>query len=294
MKLSSLSSIKFGKTTMALCIALLIGLLAAWGARSYLAQRVEALEAKSQGKTVQVIVAKTDLGKGAKLSSSTLALRAVPIEFAHSSALKPEDFQAIDGQTLAFGAKSGEIIFWGLIEGKKVPTFSARVEPGRRAITVPVDEINSISGMLEPGDLIDLMLTIDQNGKKATIALLQSVQIMATGQRSVDDPKSGERRSYTTVTLNTAVQDAQKVIVARESGRLTALLRNPADKTPIQHAPGGAFNQQIMPTDTGLTREIPVLYGGRGGKLDPKALNTNAPSEVDTAENSLNTKPPVR
>lgn len=274
MKFSDIKAFRPNKTTLVLAAAIGIGLVAALGARSYLSGRVAELEAKARGRNVAVVVAKSDLSKGARLSSSTVAVRNIPLEFAHSSAVSPEQFERVDGQPLAYNVKAGEMILWGLMEGKKVPTFSARVEAGRRAITVPVDEINSISGLLEPGDLIDLMVTVDQKGKKITLPLMQSVQVMATGQRAVDDPKSGERKIYSTVTLDTDPKQAQNVIVAREAGRITALLRNPQDKTTTR---GGQGDLSALlgatPMDAGKGgQEVPVLYGGRSGKIPPEGL----------------------
>lgn len=274
MKFSDIRAFRPNKTTLVLAAAIGIGLVAALGARSYLSGRVAELEARARGRNVAVVVAKSDLAKGTRLSGSTVAVRNIPQEFAHSSAVSPEQFERVDGQPLAYNVKAGEMILWGLMEGKKVPTFSARVEAGRRAITVPVDEINSISGLLEPGDLIDLMVTVDQKGKKITVPLMQGVQVMATGQRAVDDPKSGERKIYSTVTLDTDPRQAQNVIVAREAGRITALLRNPQDKTTTR---GGQGDLTALlgatPIEAGRSGlEVPVLYGGRAGKIPPEGL----------------------
>jgi pilus assembly protein CpaB len=274
MKFSDIKAFRPNKTTLVLAAAIGIGLVAALGARSYLSGRVAELEAKARGRNVAVVVAKGDLAKGVRLSSSTVAVRNIPLEFAHSSAVSPEQFERVDGQPLAYNVKAGEMILWGLMEGKKVPTFSARVEAGRRAITVPVDEINSISGLLEPGDLIDLMVTVDQKGKKITVPLMQGVQVMATGQRAVDDPKSGERKIYSTVTLDTDPRQAQNVIVAREAGRITALLRNPQDKTTTRAGQGdltALLGATPMEAGRGAL-EVPVLYGGRAGKIPSEGL----------------------
>jgi pilus assembly protein CpaB len=205
-------------------------------------------------------------------------VRPVPVEFAHSVAIAPEDFDRIDGQVLAYAVKSGDMILWGLMEGKRVPTFSARVEAGHRAMTVPVDEINSISGMLEPGDMIDLMVTIDQRGKKVAFPLMQSATVMATGQRSMDDPKSGERRQYSTVTLDTTPEQAHHVIVAREIGKITALLRNPQDK---QSLPNSGADVALMLGIKGghiAGGEVPVLYGGGSGKLPADGMTLAKPA----------------
>src|SRR5690606_15406911 len=115
-----------------------------------------------------------------------LTVRDIPADFAHSGAVSPKQFDQVKGRAVAFDVKAGEMLMWSQMEGEKVPTFSTRIEAGRRAITVAVDEINSISGLLEPGDLIDLLVTVDQQGEKVTVPLLQGVRVMATGQRSVD------------------------------------------------------------------------------------------------------------
>ncbi len=259
-KLNALRKFRPGKTWVVLGVALGIGLLAALAARTYLTNQMEAIEARGKGKMMAVVVAKVDIAKGARLSQQNLAVRQVPVEFGHSVAVTPEEFERINGQLLAYPVKSGEMILWGLMETQKTPTFSARVETGRRAMTVPVDEINSISGMLEPGDIIDLIVSVDQKGRKAAFPLLQGVQVMATGQRSVDDPKSGERRQYSTVTIDTTPDQAQGVIVAREIGKLTALLRNPQDKGPIG---GAGMNSSALlglagPDDSARERMVPL------------------------------------
>lgn len=274
-----LKKIKLNKSWALMGAALFIGVLAALGARSYLSNRMEAIEAQGKANLMNVVVAKVKLQKGDVISSETVAVRAVPKEFAHSNALMPNQFETFDGKTLAYGANPGEIVVWSMLGVNKKPTFSAQVEAGRRAITVPVDEINSISGMLEPGDLIDLMLTVSQQEKKFTFPVLQVVKVMATGQRSVDDPKSGERRQYSTVTLDTTLEQAQSVIAAREAGKLTALLRNPLD---VQEVKGvnrdiaslfGLGGQMRTSANTRGYGQVPVLYGGRNGKIPPEGLH---------------------
>ena len=283
------------RTWALLLVALAIGGLAAMSARSYLTRQMEAIEASAKGKTVTVIVAKQDIPKGEVLSADNMALRPIPAEFAHSIALSPDDFERVDGQRLAYPVKSGEMILWGLMETQRVPTFSANVAAGRRAMTVPVDEINSISGMLEPGDTIDLLATIDRNGKKATFPVMQDVTVMATGQRSQDDPKTGGARQFSTVTIDTTPEQARFLIAARDAGRLTALLRNPQDKAAI----AGQYDVAALlglsgPAANGrrvrVARQVPVLYGGNLKSAPPEALRLDrrtaqapAPEPADAA-----------
>jgi pilus assembly protein CpaB len=277
MKLSEITSHKSFKTWLVLGVALLIGLLAAWGAQSYLQNEMAQLSQRSRGGEVQVVVATSDLPKGTTISSANVAVRSIPTEYAHSGAVSPEQFSRVDGQAIGHSVKTGEMLMWALMENKRAPSFSARLEPGRRAITVPVDEINSISGLLEPGDRIDLLVTLEHKGEKMTVPLLQKVTVMATGQRVVDDPKGGEQRLYSTVTLDTTPDNAQTVVLARERGRLTAMLRHPQDESALRRSSVDVLALlNATPKITSNARVVPVLFGNRTGSFTPEALELGA------------------
>lgn len=272
------------KTLIVLGLALVIGLLAAWAARSYLGQRVAEIEARAQVKTVEVVVAKADINQGQPLSVDSLAVRAIPAEWVQSAAVTPDQFDRVNGQTLAFNLRSGEMLMWPMLEQRRAPTFSARVGNGRRAVTLPVDEINSISGMLEPDDRIDLLITIDRSGKKFTAPLMHQVRVLATGQRAEQGSKEGEQRMYSTVTLDVAPDEAENLILAREVGKLTALLRHPEDKAGLI---GKTLNVQafveapMAVADDKVIRDIPVLYGGKSDKFSAEEVDLSSTARKD-------------
>lgn len=259
---------KINKNWIVLITALGVGGLAAFGAKNYLSRQVEELEARDKNKAmVQVVVAKADLAKGTKLSPENLATRAIPKEWAHSSAVTPEQFDRANGSVLAFPAGAGEPLVWSQLEGDRAPTFSARLSAGRRAVTVPVDEISSLSGMVEPGDLIDIVVSVKKDKQNFTFTLLQSVTVLATGAKSSQQEKTaeGHTRSFTTITLDTSPEDAKKVIVAREVGRVTALLRAPNDNGRVSgsrtdaHVLLGLGGDQVPVVGSA----VPVIYGGK-------------------------------
>lgn len=282
-------------------VALVLGAAAAFLSLSYLNKQKAALAARANQTTemVAVLVAKRPLSRGDALTGQTVAVRDVPKEYAHSLALKPGDFEAVDGQLLAYPLRPGEQVLSAAIVGG-ANAFSTRVEPGRRAVTLPVDEISSISGLVEPGDLIDLMLTLPNTGKRvAPIPILDGVEVMATGQRQMNDPRTGETRRYSTVTLNTTPDQARNVIAAREMGKLTALLRNRKDR------PAGAVHEVDVTGGVGdlpsaspmprmgrpgpVTPEVQVIYGGNGkpstqGRILNPAGGNAQPSPTDEAQ----------
>lgn len=263
----SIRGITIQRSWVLLALALVIGGISAFGVKRYIQGQMLAIEERDKAKqTVRVLVPKDDLKKGDEISTGSVAVRAVPAEWTHANAITEDQFDRVATQRLAFNATKGQMLLWSMLEGQRAPSFSTRLTSGRRAITVPVDEINSISGMLQPGDRIDLMVAAKRDSKSYLFALLQNVVVMATGSQAVPgavvDGKE-TRRTYTTITLEVAPDDAQRVLAAREVGKLAALLRSPGDTQPAFAAKGDAMALLGLAGDGDLGGGIPVLYGGK-------------------------------
>lgn len=269
---------KPNKNWIVLIAALSVGGLAAFGAKNYLSNQMAEIEAREKNKAmVQVVVAKADLGKGSALSADNVAVRPVPKEWAHSGAITPDQFGRAEGSVLAYPANSGEPLIWSQLEGQRTPTFSARLAQGRRAVTVPVDEISSLSGMVEPGDLIDIVVSIKKDNRNFTFTLLQSVTVLATGTKASqqDTDPEGRARHFTTITLDTTPEDAKRVIAAREVGRVTALLRAPNDVSQVSRDRSDALALLGLAGGPASTSSsVPVIYGGgpitEGQRMGPR------------------------
>jgi pilus assembly protein CpaB len=213
--------------------AVALGLVALWGSQKVLNDRLKILDASLRGqyKMVDVVVAKRDMGRGEPVAPDRFAVRSVPAEFVSSSAVRPERFGSFAGRKLSVTLKGGEPLLSVDVESAAVE-FSSSVTNGNRGLTTEVDEVNSISGMLRPTDHIDLLVTARGTGAsttETTFPLLTNVEVLATGQSTHKAEGSEQMRTYTTITLQVSPQDAQRVIVAKSSGKLTAVLRNPED-----------------------------------------------------------------
>jgi pilus assembly protein CpaB len=266
--MSTRMKIPVSRSGLILGVALVMGSLAAFAIHRYIEHQVEDIEARSKAtRTLRVLVPKEDLARGTTLTPKVVAVREIPAEWGHSNAITPEQFDRVENQRLAYPAARGEALLWSLLEGQRAPSFSSRLLAGRRAITVPVDEVNSISGMIEPGDRIDLMVSVRKDSRAFMFPLLQNVAILATGARAVVDADTqGGRRSYTTITLEAAPDEAQRVLAAREVGKLAAVLRAPGDAAKQSAARRDAMallglaDTPRVPEDS----SVPVLYGNRG------------------------------
>ena len=109
-------------------------------------------------------------------------------------------------------------------------SLSKLISPGRRALTIPVDDESSISTMLKPGDLIDLIVTLQSAEKTATLPLMQGVKILATGNQLDSSSINSESTGYTNITLDVSADDAKNITLAASLGKISAILRNPNDQ----------------------------------------------------------------
>lgn len=269
-----------------LVVALTLGAMAAYGVNRYIKRQVEDIEARDKGKrTVRVLVPSEDLVKGTPLTTKIVAVREIPAAWSHSNAVTPEQFDRVENQKLAYPAVRGEMILWSMLEGERTPSFSSRLAVGRRAITVPVDEVNSISGMVEPGDRIDLMVSVRRDNKAYMFPLLQNVPILATGSQAVPESAGKDgKRTFTTITLEASPGEAQRVLAAREVGKLAAVLRAPGDSTTNSSARRDAMALLGIGDASRVTPDsaVPVLYGGQGIKTKDIPRLAAAPERVAT------------
>jgi pilus assembly protein CpaB len=271
--------IRSNRGTLLLIGASGFAVLAVFAAKNYLGQQVALEKARLHPKQamVDVVVAKADLPRGSLVEQANMAVRSIPKAYAVSGSVDPDRFDSYLGSKIAVAMRAGEPLIAQSIEGADVATFSAKVKTGIRAMTVVVDEVNSVSGMLQPGDRVDLLLSVKPPAiapnlppaPEVTAALMQDVVVLATGKQvrpgQGDNPQS---RTFATITIEVSPDAAQKLVVAQRSGKLTALLRNPGDRAPMSQAPLDLYGLlQISPH-----RQIPqqiaagpeLIVGGKG------------------------------
>jgi len=214
------------KKFVALIVSVLIGILSIWGFKAAFDSKVESLNKK--GPAVSYVVASRDLTAGTVISTANVSQRNLPSEYTQSNAVTAENFAVIDGMPLKVNLKPGDIVMHSMVETRK--DISKLISPGRRAITIPVDDESSISTMLKPGDLIDLMITLQSAEKTATVPLMQGVKILATGKQLDVDNQMMDNTGYTNITLDVTAEDAQNITLAASLGKISAILRNPNDQ----------------------------------------------------------------
>ncbi|GAA5234275.1 Flp pilus assembly protein CpaB [Verticiella sediminum] len=252
-----------------LLLALLAGTAAAWLVHRHLADVEAQLQARHRVETAPVVVADRMLGAGTMLSADAAAVRAVPVAWLPGDALRPEDFDAIAGAPLVRALTAGEVVRWSDLQLGTRSAFSAQLAPGRRAVTIAVDEINSLSGMLEPGDVIDLYVSFEHGGRRVTRLLLGEAGVLATGRQRADArDEAGD--GFATVTLEATPADAVRLVAARQQGSIAAMLRRPGDTGAAAAFEGGDLATLLgMPAPAPRPRVVPVIFGDRAPSVMP-------------------------
>jgi pilus assembly protein CpaB len=188
--------------------------------------------------------------------------------------------------------------------------FLAAVLPkGKRAISIPITEVAGISGLVMPGDRVDIILTYSVQGDvidagrdiRASETVLTNLRVLALDQRmgsgttvaaEVNEAAGTQIPIARTATLEVTPEEAEVMTLATSLGELSLVLNSVSDggpeveyqdtgeDSPLHLAaasmPGAAIDAlgRSMTLDSDVTsllqRDVTVRAGATPGKLvDP-------------------------
>lgn len=253
------------KRALLLVGSALSGLLAVFLINHHVQKKLDDLEARARVPTATRIVAATPLKAGQVLSISDLALREIPHDWLPSRSIDESELPELLGRELLTDLAAGEALSWPGVR-RSSEGLADRIGLGRRAVTIPVDDISSVSGLLKPDDLIDVYVSFDHQGQRVTQPLVQQMRVLATGQQlDIEQPSWRIGRNFSTVTLDSSPEEALKLITARETGVITAMLRPQQDKEAVDHGRAGGLAALLGLQDTTppppVRKWVPIIYG---------------------------------
>ena len=248
-----------------LWISVAAGLFATFLLYSY-SQEKKAEYDKKFGSSKRVVVAVRDIGEMETIDDSMLDTVERPVDFIEPSAIN--DTQLAVGQVASSPIKKGEQILSNKLLTPGPDTgISLQVAPGKRAVTLPVDEIRGVAKLIRPGDRIDIIAALDVGkgvqAKREVSIILQDVTVLATGINVVNNiPRAHELDSsgknineysligdtkYTTITVEASLKEAQDLIyiLSTSPGNLYYTLRNPNDRAVTQRLPSSTVESVL-------------------------------------------------
>ena len=231
-----------------IAISVLVGLVAVVTAAQW-------LKSTSHLATTSVVVAARDLEPGTRVEASMLQV----VEFPATTTLVQSfsNPEALAGRIVTTRITRGEPLLAAKVakEGEKAG-LAAVLGPGRRAMTVKVNDVTSVAGFTLPGSYVDLLVsTTDEHNKPLSKIVLERVLVLAVAQELSSGDKS-KMASVGTVTLDVSPEQAERVDLARNVGSLSLALRNTSDMERV--ATVGAHKIDILGTSPELSSPGPV------------------------------------
>jgi pilus assembly protein CpaB len=109
------------------------------------------------------------------------------------------------------------------------------ISPDKRAISVKVDQVIGVAGFIQPGQMVDVLVSIASEKEKAgyiTKTVLQNVLILATGTQ---DQETSDKKvqKVNVVTLEVTPEESENLALAVSKGSIVLALRGYTDKEDV-------------------------------------------------------------
>jgi pilus assembly protein CpaB len=183
-----------------------------------------------------------------------LETKVIPNRFVEPSAVTSLD--RVSGMKVVVPIHKGEQITLNklaTVAQARGESLAMATPVGKRAITISVDQITGLSGMIKPGDYVDVIALLPipvqrgdnkQTTQVATIPLFQKVLVVAVGNELISggsgskrkhvisfgsSRSSAKRKDTSIVTLALPPREASLLSFVAEQGRVRLVMRSPAD-----------------------------------------------------------------
>jgi len=207
-----------------LCVALAMGMVAALLARNMLLSRT----ANATDSTT-IVVTTAAIAFGVPITEDKIAEMPWASSTLPTGAFATKQELLKDGRRVALAPHNrNEPVLRSKISAPgQRGSLSSLLEEGKRAVTVRVDDVRGVAGFILPGDRVDVVLTRGEGGAGAqryTDVILQNAKVLAVDQIINERPDQATVVAKV-VTLEVTGEEAQKVVLATDIGRLSLVLQ---------------------------------------------------------------------
>lgn len=219
---------------LALTGAVICGLLAVMLVTQYLASVQDYAKDLNN-----VVVAKTEIQLGTKISADQLDLLPIPNGSAPEGAFRKLEEAVGRVAVIPIGVRE-PITELKLAREGMGAGLGAVIPEGYRAMTVKVDEVVGVSGFVMPGSFVDVVAVIVPMNQSAAAKgpiskiVLQNIKVLASGAK-IDSPgDQREPNSVNAVTLLVTPEEAEKLVLAANESKLQLVMRHYGDQEDTQ------------------------------------------------------------
>lgn len=265
-------------------------------------------KAKESSEKTQVLVLKDSLPIGHFLKAGDFKWQAWPKDaLAEGYVVKGEEGKLEDyvGTVVRASVAAGQPVTNNVVVQPGDRGYLAAVlQPGMRAISVPINATTGIAGFVFPGDMVDLVLTLkmrsndaDSGGRPIRMSqtFLNEIRVLAVDQQTNNE--EGKAKVAKTATLEVLPKQAEKIALGLELGSLSLSLRSlprTVDRYTELAETVGALSQSSAKSKQSYTMEQDIIFMvPPEPKAEPQAQRAHfveivrggASAQVDVAAN---------
>ena len=271
----------------------------------------KALLARGQN-SVKVVVAQRDLDPGCQLQAADLDLSTIPKESVPPTAVL--NATEIVGRVVAIPISKGQMLVDSSLAAVGMGAgLQALIPHGMRAVAVEVNESSGMTGLLQPGCVVDVVATLQHEKTRESVSrtIVENVKVSAVGPRLTTKTKItdvGNAPPIKSVTLIVTPKQAEAIELAATRSRPRLVLRGTNDDAPGE-TPGvtvaellrGGSEQFMEPPQQLGTMFADLLSSMQQVRLPQNTSTTQpttqpgpAPSQVVVAERRMPLFPTAR
>lgn len=256
------------KSMVLIVVALGCGVIAAIGINQVIASRGQSSGASVQ--TRNIFVTMVDIPIGEPLTPQMIKLEPWPIDKIPEGAIT--QLKEVEGRRPKQPLYAGEpILHRKLIDQDGRGGASEKIPPGFRVVSVKVTMDSAASGLVLPGDRVDVMVYLRVGAgitRPMTKTILTDVTVFAVNEqinRQVDG--DGTMLHAKTVSLLVRPEQGEKLMLASELGSLRLSLRRADDDTAV--ATSGASLEDLHVSDSA---DLPHVATKESSKQDDSLI----------------------
>src|SRR6266511_6361574 len=243
-----------------------------------------------------IVIAKTEIPLGGKITAEQVTLATIPNGSAPQDALRNVD-QVVGRVAITPIGVRDTITKIKLAPEGVGAGLSAVIPEGYRAMTVKVDDVVGVSGFIMPGSFVDIVAIVlppAKQGGEATGPIskivLQNIKVLASGPK-IDSPENQrEPSSVKAVTLQVTPEQAEKLVLAANEGKLQLVMRNYSDQEDTQTK--GANKSPLLSGETFVPQPAPPSEKADASKVVPKVIRVRRHSVALKQEKPVATPVP--
>lgn len=232
------------RTTLLIAVLLAVG--TGWLTLNYLSSIKS--QSAAAGAPRDVFVASTEITARAPITEGMLTRVQRPATAVDPDAITDE--KQIVGSLALITIPPGATITSSKIGRPANAALPVRLTPGMRAVSVEIDKVKGVSGLLQPGDRVDVIaVPKSMNEPPPASTILRGVRVLAMGETleyTSATPNPNESNS-TTITLEVTPSQADLLAMADINTTLRLALRSPREAPNSLPAEALHFPHQDMP-----------------------------------------------